>query len=316
MAVDSTLTAIRTKVRRLTRAITESQMSNATLDEYINTFVLYDFPEELRLEALRTTYSFYTTPGIDTYALSNADLNLYTTFHTPVFVAGNETLFLQDRTEFYRLFPQTKALQKVGTGNGVLQAFNNTIVGTPLLRNNVLITSVDTAGANLIVTDDGNGNLIGDVAALALYNVIDYDTGVFAVNFDVAVQDGTDIWAQTLLYTSTRPSAILYYDSKFVCRPVPDKVYKVEMEAYKQPTEVAAGNSPDLQQWWQYIAYGAAKKVFEDRSDLEGVQMIMPEFKRQENLVNRRTIVQQTDQRAATIYSESYPNWNNFYIKN
>jgi len=39
--------------------------------------------------------------------------------------------------------------------------------------------------------------------------------------------------------------------------------------------------------------------------DTESVQTIMPEFKKQEALINRRTIVQQTEQRTATIYTEN-----------
>ena len=74
---------------------------------------------------------------------------------------------------------------------------------------------------------------------------------------------------------------------------------------YRRPTELLlVGQSPELEQWWQYIAYGASKKVFEDRMDMQSVQMIMPEFNKQERLVLRRTIVQQTNERVATIYTE------------
>jgi hypothetical protein len=73
-----------------------------------------------------------------------------------------------------------------------------------------------------------------------------------------------------------------------------------------QPTELLlSSSSPDLEQWWQYIAYGASKKVFEDRSDEVSVKEIMPEFKRQEMLALRRTIVNQTKNRSATIYAEN-----------
>ena len=62
---DSTLTAIQQKVRRLTRSPSEAQLTTAQLNQYINTFVLYDFPEQIRLLNLRTTFSFYTEPYID-----------------------------------------------------------------------------------------------------------------------------------------------------------------------------------------------------------------------------------------------------------
>jgi hypothetical protein len=77
------------------------------------------------------------------------------------------------------------------------------------------------------------------------------------------------------------------------------------MEAYVQPTELLSSNqTPELREWWQYIAYGTAKKVFEDRMDIDSVQLIMPEFKTQERLCLRRTLVQQTSQRSQTIYTD------------
>jgi len=37
---------------------------------------------------------------------------------------------------------------------------------------------------------------------------------------------------------------------------------------------------------------------------MDTVQLIMPEFKKQENLILRRTIVEMTSQRASTIYTQ------------
>ena len=67
---------------------------------------------------------------------------------------------------------------------------------------------------------------------------------------------------------------------------------------------LTSGQSPQLEEWWQYIAYGSAKKIFEDRLDMESVQMIVPEYRKQETLCLRRTIVQYTNERTATIYTE------------
>jgi hypothetical protein len=77
------------------------------------------------------------------------------------------------------------------------------------------------------------------------------------------------------------------------------------MEVYIRPTQLLAANqSPQLEEWWQWIAYGAAKKIFEDRMDLESVQQIMPEYKKQESMMIRRTIMQLANERVATIYTE------------
>jgi len=91
-----------------------------------------------------------------------------------------------------------------------------------------------------------------------------------------------------------------------VVRPVPIQVYRIQIEVYQRPVALlSAGQDPELEEYWQYIAYGAAKKVLEDRLDMDSVQMIMPEFKKQESLVQRRTIVQYTNERTGTIYTES-----------
>lgn len=306
---DSTLAAIRTKVRRLTRSPSVSQLSNTELDEYVNTFVLYDFPEHLRQFALRTTLTFYTEPYTDVYETDTVDptsplynfKNRYITVHPPVYVAGFEVLFSQSREQFYGIYPQVNSIASIGVaGDGVTTAFSGTLSAIPLLKNNVLFSSVNTANAGLELHDDGAGTLSGDGTG-----TINYVTGAFTLNFSSAPASGVAINSQTIPYVAALPNAVLYYDSKFTVRPVPDQPYRVQMDVYVRPTELLnSSQSPDLEEWWQYIAYGAAKKVFEDRMDMESVSLIMPEFKKQEALVLRRTIVQQTNERVATIYTE------------
>jgi len=58
----STLEQIRIKVRRLTRSPSTSQITDASINDYINTFILYDFPEHLKTSYLRKTFTFYTEP--------------------------------------------------------------------------------------------------------------------------------------------------------------------------------------------------------------------------------------------------------------
>ena len=58
------LQAIQTKVRRIAQLPNMSQMSDATLNQYINTALLYELPDTLRLFNLRRTLTFYTQPGV------------------------------------------------------------------------------------------------------------------------------------------------------------------------------------------------------------------------------------------------------------
>ena len=63
----STLADIRVKVRRLTGRPSPQQITDAQIDTYINTFYQYDFPEHLRVFSNETTFTFMTTPNVDTY---------------------------------------------------------------------------------------------------------------------------------------------------------------------------------------------------------------------------------------------------------
>jgi len=307
---DTTLAAIRTKVRRLTRSPSTTQLANADIDEYVNTFILYDMPEHLRLHTLRDNFVFYTEPDIDTYGSSYIDPNTYINTLKPAYIAGRRVYFTQSQDEFYKLYPKVNNITSIGTsGDGVTVAFSGTLSSVPVLKNSVLFSSIDANNDGLALTDDGAGTLAGDGTG-----TINYLTGAFTLNFSAAPASGEAINSQTVPYVASVPQTILYFNNEIVMRPIPDQPYRVELEVYKVPTELlAAGNSPDLKQWWQYIAYGAAKKVFEDRTDMEGAAMLMPEFKKQEALVLRRTLVQQAKERSATIYTETLFNNNNWW---
>ena len=318
----STLEQIKIKIRRLTKSPSISQISDATIEDYVNTFVLYDFPEHLRTFTLRTTLSFYTQPYIDTYSgddiVTNFD-NIYTNVYQNAYVAGYQQLFFQDRLQFFSLNPKNESIQSIGVkGNGVRVNYTGTITGgvdpagtvrvAPILRNHVSFTSIGADKVGLEMHDvpndpnDGTGTFAGDIGAAGTIN---YTTRAYDITFSSAPANREPIYSQTVPYAAGRPTSILYYENTFTFRPIPDQPYKVELEADRRPTEMLDNvDMPELSQWWQYIAYGAAKKIFEDRMDMESVQMIMPEFKKQEQLVNRRTIDQLNRGRAATIYTD------------
>ena len=318
---DSTLTAIQNKVRRLTRSPSVNQLTNAELNQYINTFVLYDFPEHLRLFTLHVPAQMTLSPYQDTYDLASITLpsdptvtltNEFITINPPMYVGGRQALFTQSREQFYNLFPNIQSIVAVGAGDGATTNFQFTIAGGYLLQDNFSVTSITTANVGLICGDDGSGVLGGDGVG-----TIDYVTGAVNVTFNTAPGVGQPVNAHYVQYQASQPTAILFFGQVITVRPVPDDSYLLNFEVYLPPLELLASNqSPVLNQWWQYIAYGAAKKVFEDRMDLESVQQIMPEYKQQERLVLRTTIVQNTNERVATIYTEqtNFGNgFNNFY---
>jgi hypothetical protein len=355
-APDSTLQAIQTKVRRLTRRPSEAQLSDADLQNYINTFVVYDFPEHLRMFNLRTTFRFWTNPGQDVYLTGNLLNNdgygagqpltdfqqNYISVHDPVYIAGYQALFSQSREQFFGIYPNVANIMSIGPqGDGVTTTFtgnvitsagvnaNNTSPGAIVLQNKVLFSSVDINGNGLALVDvpvinainvpplEGtgyptqNGNLYvpGNQAVNPIVvtptNTINYATGVYTITFATPPAAGASIDSQIVLQQPTLPQALLYYDNKFIVRPVPDQPYEVNMEAYVRPTWLMSTNqSPLLQEWWQFIAIGAARKILQDVMDMDTVALLEPEFKKQEALCLRRTIVQYTNERTATIYTD------------
>lgn len=348
-----TLTQIQTKVRRLTRSPSSSQSSDDELNNYINTFLVYDFPEHLRTYNLRVPFTFYTNPGQDVYNTDIASFagnttnilynfqNLYISIHSPIYIAGFQAFFSQSREQFFGVYPMVNNILFTGiSGDGTPGPFsgvvntqqtipplpNNQLIG--LLQNQVLFDCIGTNGIGLSLVDvpvvdtatgykTVNGNLydpnsaaykaaiVNPPTVVDPNNTINYLTGVFTITFSANTQANVPINSQTVPQNLTLPQALLYYNNQFIVRPVPDQAYRVNFEAYQRPTALLANNQvPELEEYWQFIAYGAALKVFQDRMDLESAQLIMPEYKKQESLVLRRTIVQNTNERAATIYTE------------
>lgn len=324
----STLQTIRTKVRRLTRSPSSNQLSDSDIDNYVNNFVLYDMASHIKQFSLRENFSFYCEPYESAYftntttptaPLYNFD-NRFSSVYEPMYVSGYPAYFTQSQREFYNLYPKNKQIQSIGSlGDGVTTNYTGTISGfggvaapySQVISNgSVLFTSVDAAGNPLTLIDAGitatTGNLYIPDDFTVSYGTINYVTGAYNLTFINPPGNNEPINSQLVIAPLGRPQAILYFDNGFFLYPTPDQPYQIQMEVDARPSELLLGNDePELGQWWQYIAYGAAKKVFEDRMDIESVQMIMPEFKQQERLILRRTITQQTGQRVATIYTEA-----------
>jgi hypothetical protein len=348
----NSLQAIETKVRRLTRSPSEAQLTEIDLQNYINTFVVYDFPEQIRTFNLHQQFTFICNPYQDTYATdtslnTNNDLynfqNLYISVNPPVFIGGFPAWYTQSREQFYGVYPIVNNILSIGqAGDGATTTFTGVITNntgpnfvpnpvqggsvTTLLQNNVLFSSIDIFGAGLALVDvpvaepSGNPSITGNLyppgqqpTQLPLFvdpsNNINYVTGAFTITFPGAPAAGQAINSQTVPVQTAIPNALLFYENQFTLRPVPDQPYRINFEVFARPTALLQLNqAPQLEEWWQYIAYGAAKKIFEDRMDMESVQLIMPEFKTQERLCLRRTIVQNTVERTATIYTEQTAN--------
>ncbi len=332
-APSSTLSAIKTKVRRLTRSPSENQLTNTKLEEYINTFLVYDFPSELRLFSLRETLTFYTQPNISEYDTETAPVtdplfnfkNKIEAIHPPVYIGGVQSFYTQERDVFYGYYPQTspaRDTQHRGAAAPITGPYTGTLPSA-ILQNTVMFSANDANGTAMILVDYPQSNTFGyldipgkdasDVTTAA-FGEINYLTGVYTVTFTSNVATNAIVYSTTQTYQPGQPVSMLYYDNTFTIFPVPDKAYPVTIEVDVRPTYLMENSSiPELEGFWQYIAYGAAKKVFEDRMDTDSVQRIMPEFKDQETQLLRRTITQQANTRTVTIYTQGKWYGSNFF---
>jgi hypothetical protein len=200
---------------------------------------------------------------------------------------------------------------------------------------NVLITA-NVIGPNGIgqtqnVTDDGQGNLIqifqtsnngnqeygwtyyrqyASATPTAPGNAtINYQTGeIIGLTFAEAIPEGTPIQIQYNPKQFSIPLAILFYQNQFTLAPVPDAGYTIEMTCYRQPIQALlaadmAGN-PELSEWWEILAVGASKKIFEERLDSDGVMFIDKMLKERYDIIETRTYAQIGQDSIQTIYSD------------
>jgi len=308
----STLLQIKKKTRRLTASPSPNQLSEADLEEYIDTFYEQDFPAALKLWNTHSKYEFFTIPNEDQYPF---DTSLYQSVLPPVYIDGLEALYSQSREEFFNIYPKLNIEQNAGQGDGTAGPYSFTLSQLPVLKRAVTVYAADTTGGTQSASDvpdsptSATGTWIDNVTGIALAGAINYVTGVSTITFTTNIASTESINATFSPYTGSRPSAMLFFKDYFILRPVPDKVYRVSMEVYQTPSQLLSSsnhsdaNTPDISQWWQYIAAGAAIKILEDRQDIESIKNILPLFQKQEALITYRTATQQAPERTATIFT-------------
>jgi hypothetical protein len=200
----------------------------------------------------------------------------------------------------------TPILRSVNNNPAVTTNVNVATNPYPVSRvQNILITT-NTATSTLNVTDDGNGNLIGDCTG----GTINYFTGqVTGLVFTQSVPQGNPINIQYNPFTPSIPLAILFFQNQFTLRPVPDQGYTIELTAYRQPSQAlsttpAFQGNPELSEFWETIAIGAAKKIYEDRLDSDGVALMDKMLAEHYSLNMTRTYAQLGKQRVNTIFAD------------
>lgn len=407
----STYAQIEQKIRRLTASASNAVLSSADIQQYVNTFYSQDFPYSIKIDQMRSVYTFFTQPYVDRYPL---DVNFNQGVRAPVFVEGIQGSFFKDRQQFYALWPRfpTKFQEGGGTTTGIITGIaqptnptqitsvnhnletgavvtifgvsgmtqlngnvfiitkidNNTfsldgvdntsfgaytgggfwtstsqtfsfLIQGPFLSREVVIGGVDQNGNAISINDDGNGNLnllnpnpvvsvpssSTNPAVPGMYNVntrnpgLNNPTNIGTVNYvsgqiDFTLPSGISLGSGQLFtvwvsqYQTGRPYSLLFWNNEFTIRPVPKLIHKIEVETFLTPVQfMLTTDSPILNQWWQYIAYGAAVEILRDRQDMEGVENLKEGMMRQEALVLERQCVEEIFTPNPTIFNSVTP---------
>jgi len=354
----NTLGDIITKVRLITKSPSPNMISDDQIVQYINTWYLYDMPQELRLKNCLSNYSFATIPMQETYKLPTDTI---ITIEPPVYINGYQSLFTQSQDNFYMLYPRLGISFTGPSGTSITGPYTFTLQlpgGIPpggVLQGNTVVSAIDNATGLGIATgtdtptNTTTGTFQGNGMAAA--STINYTTGVITLNFANILPTTATIHVQFVPYVPSRPVAMLFYADVIHLRPIPDAAYLVNIQAYINPIAAITGalynppigqtytpalgagpndtvlssppnpyttlganpiargfvsstDTPQLKQWWQLAAWGAALKLLEDRGDWDTVERLYPFYDKQMRLVLRRTIVEQNNERTATIYTE------------
>lgn len=353
---NNTYAQIELLVRRLTSSPSESSLKSVDIQQQTNTFYSSDFPYSIKLDQMRSVYTFYTEPYRDRYPL---DVNYNQGIRSPIYIEGIQGNLFKDRNDFYNMWPRWPTKFTPINGDGVTATFTFTIPG-PFLSKEVVLGGTAVAGNAISVADDGNGNLQLQVPnpvvqvpaypanystpapaplpssfdgkpipgmknlntanpglnAVTNIGTVDYVTGVFSITFPAGYipATGTTMTLWVSQYQTGRPYTMLFWNNEFTIRPVPKLIHKVEVETYLTPVQfMQTTDSPILNQWVQYIAYGVSCEILRQRQDVDGVANLMEGFKRQEAMVLERQGVEEIGSRNRTIFAGTVQGlgWNN-----
>ena len=255
--VNSNLAAIESKIRRITKSPSQNQITSGQILEYLNTYYLYDFPQELRLKNCLANFQFSTIAYQESYVLPTDTI---ITIEPPVYVNGYQCYFTQSQTNFYQLYPRLAVPTTGGAGNGTVGPYTFTLSPVPVFPTQVVVSLVNNAtGATIAVATDTpakpasasgispqTGVLTGSGVASGTIN---YTTGAISITFTAPAATTSTITAQSVPYNPSRPVSVLFYNDILTLRPVPDQCYVVDIQAFVNPLVALTGqttNPPTL----------------------------------------------------------------------
>lgn len=134
---------------------------------------------------------------------------------------------------------------------------------------------------------------------------VNYVTGAFSITFPSAPQSDEPIYTQYASSAAGTPRIAMFWNNILTVRPIPDRTYLLEVNAYLTPAAfLATGQAFQWGYMSDYLARGAARRILSDAGDTDQLQIYEPFFREQEMQVLRRSDRIQTQNRTPTIYTE------------
>ena len=260
---------------------------------------------------------------------------VYQNFKPPIYCDGVQMGWFQSLQQFYNVFPELVMNEFPTQGDGTPGPYTVNFSRTPILQGfiddlgnlkpYVFITALDSAGNQQYIVDSGykdstglgiliqtdatfqniiGAPLLGSPPNSGGSGTVDYINGTATFTFVSNVGDGLNIETQTSPFSAGFPRICLFYNNIFKLYPVPDRAYKIQVDAHITPSVFFNTQaSIPFAYMSEYIARGASQKILSDTGDWDQFERYKILFQEQENLVLRRTSRQKSTQRTPTIFS-------------
>ena len=270
--------------------------------------------------------------------INNTVVPTYNSFIMPAFVDGYPIIMQQSHNQWNSLFPNRMMNQYAQNGTNSAGPYSFSTASFPivqghrdqniqpvgnntnprgalegLLTSSVYITATDVNGLQNVIQDDPFSSVAGALiqsnpltpgVAPVVVGLINYLTGQVSItNFLNVIPSTSAINYQIIPYTPGRPQGVLFYNNIFSFRPIPDKPYLFQIDAYYNPA--AFLNTTDAIPYRfmaEYLARGTATKILQDYGDVEQLALYEPMLRQQENFVLRKTYRQNSNIRVPTIF--------------
>lgn len=325
---DALLEAIRIKTRRITQRLGEHHLSTRHLDQIINS-ALEDLHRDIRLLEMETYFNLHTLPTVGYYDLrcipvcrknfKSTAMDSYDAFGSPATIDGGcELQWIQYVDEYKYICKSSSLIEKTFSADQSSGEFTVSL-GKTINPFSLCIYYRSMSGEDVLIYDIPNCKNRGNLCMQTfeegdLEGCIYYSTGEIQCKPKYAIDINQKILVRAEAATVGMPSSIFKYGTRFFLYPIPDKVYHIQMKAMYRPILLLATGEFDhiIEEYWQYLAFSAAKKLFEEQHDINGLNDILPAWNEQHIYIKRRKSNQRNMQRYSV--RELFPQWGSWGI--